>query len=67
MHYIHTVTLYLNLYKYILEAKYGLRIDNLYLVVFHPDNGAGIFKKEKCPEIQDIMKELFVNTGRLSQ
>lgn len=60
-------TMQLNLYKYILESKYGLRIDNLYLVVFHPDNGTGVFKKEKCPEMQDTMKELFVNTGRLSQ
>ena len=58
-------TMQLNLYKYILENKYGLRIDNLYLVVFHPDNGHGIFKREKCPEIQDIMKELFENTGRM--
>ena len=59
-------TMQLNLYKYILESKYGLRIDNLYLVVLHPENGVGIFKKEKCPEIQDTMKELFENTGRFS-
>ena len=55
-------TMQLNLYKYILEDKYGLRIDNLYLVVFHPDNGAGVFRKEKCPEIQETMIELFENS-----
>ena len=60
-------TMQLNLYKFIIESKYGLRINNLYLVVFHPNNGSGVFKKEKCPEIQDTLKELFVNTGRLSQ
>ena len=55
-------TMQLNLYKYILESKYGLRIDNLYLVAFHPNYGEGVFKKHKCPEIQDTMRELFAST-----
>ena len=56
----------LNLYKYILESKYDVRIDNLFLVVFHPNNGAGVFNKEKCPDIQDTMKELFANSRGFS-
>lgn len=59
-------TMQLNLYKYILESKYGLRIDNLYLVAFHPNNGVGNFLKFKCPEIQDTMKELFANSRGFS-
>lgn len=59
-------TMQLNLYKYILESKYDVRIDNLFLVVFHPNNGAGVFNKEKCPDIQDTMKELFANSRGFS-
>ena len=49
-------SLQLNMYKFILESKYGLRIDNLRLVSFHPD-------QEKCiihqvPNMNDVIIEL---------
>jgi hypothetical protein len=31
-------TIQLNIYKYILEKNYGLKITDMYIVVFHPSN-----------------------------
>lgn len=53
-HYI----LQLNLYKYIVETKYGFKVKDLYLVVIHPDNELNNYEKIKLPflSIVDIKK-----------
>ena len=50
-------SLQLNVYKFILEDKYGLRIDNLFLVAFHPDQKN--FKKYSAPNLHDELIECF--------
>ena len=50
-------TLQLNIYKYILQTKYGKTITDLYLIVLHPD--AKNFQRIKLPNIQDEVDELF--------
>jgi len=37
---LNTYSLQLNMYKYILESEYGLRVDECYLVVLHENNEA---------------------------
>ena len=49
--------LQLNVYKAILEEKYGLVVSELYLVVFHPANKDYI--KIKMPVLADEIKSLF--------
>jgi len=59
MHY----SLQLNLYKYILEKNYGVKISTLVLLVCHPvQNG---FKKIVCPDMQDEVKDM-LDLRRLS-
>lgn len=50
-------TLQLNIYKYILQTKYGKTITDLYLIVLHPD--AKNYQRIKLPNIQAEVKELF--------
>ena len=49
--------LQLNIYKYILQTKYGKTITDLYLIVLHPD--AKNYQRIKLPNIQAEVKELF--------
>lgn len=42
----------LNIYKYILENNYGLKVSNMYLVQIHPDNM--VYKKITVDELKDI-------------
>lgn len=44
--------LQLNIYKYILESKYGLQVRDLHLVVIHPENETENYEKIKLPFIQ---------------
>lgn len=50
-------TLQLNIYKYILETKYGFKVKDLHLVVIHPDNVSENYEKIKLPHLKenDIM------------
>lgn len=50
--------LQLNLYKMILETKYGFTVKDLHLVVIHPDNSIGNYEKICLPfiEIDDLKK-----------
>ena len=50
-------TLQLNIYKYILETKYGFNVKDLHLVVIHPDNVSENYEKIKLPHLKenDIM------------
>jgi len=49
-------TLQLNLYKMILETKYGFVIRDIQLVVIHPDNEIDNYEKIELPFVQ--MKDL---------
>lgn len=49
--------LQLNIYKYILQTKYGRTITDLYLIVLHPD--AKNYQRIKLPDIQAEVDELF--------
>lgn len=50
--------LQLNVYKYILESKYGKKITDLYLVCMHPDNKYKNYQRIKVPVLEDEMPEL---------
>lgn len=49
-------SLQLNIYKYILEKKYGLPVESMTLVAFHPDNKEYI--KESVPNQQELVEDL---------
>lgn len=49
--------LQLNIYKYILQSKYGKTVTDLYLVVLHPD--APKYNRVKLPDLQTEVHELF--------
>jgi hypothetical protein len=49
-------TLQLNLYRWILEHNYGLKITELALVVLHPQNAS--YKKFVLPILTDEIEEL---------
>jgi hypothetical protein len=50
-------SLQLNIYKYILQAKYGKTVTDLYLIVLHPE--APSYKRIKLPDLQAEVGELF--------
>lgn len=45
-------SLQLNLYRVILEKFYGKTIKDMFLVVFHPDNNGGKYKKVKVDRLE---------------
>lgn len=49
--------LQLNIYKYILQTKYGKTVTDLYLVVLHPE--AQNYQRIKLPDLQNEVGELF--------
>lgn len=49
--------LQLNIYKYILQTKYGKTVTDLYLIVLHPD--AQNYQRIKLPNLQSEVDELF--------
>lgn len=49
--------LQLNIYKYILQTKYGKTVSDLYLVVLHPE--AQNYQRIKLPDLQTEAHELF--------
>ena len=51
-------TLQLNMYKYILEDKYGYTVKDLHLVVIHPDNEINNYEKIKLPFVQNEVQLL---------
>lgn len=50
--------LQLNVYKTILEHKYGKKVTNLYLVCIHPDNPYKTYERIEVPFLNNEMKEL---------
>lgn len=51
--------LQLNVYKTILEHKYGKKVTNLYLVCIHPDNPYKTYERIEVPFLNSEIKELF--------
>lgn len=51
--------LQLNVYKTILEHKYGKKVTNLYLVCIHPDNPYKTYERIEVPFLTNEMKDLF--------
>jgi len=49
----------LNIYKYILERKYNIHIDELCLVKLHPNNVSNNYELIDIPDLQDEVKLLF--------
>jgi hypothetical protein len=49
--------LQLNIYKYILQNKYGKTVTDLYLIVLHPESSG--YKRIKLPDLQSEVSELF--------
>jgi hypothetical protein len=49
--------LQLNIYKYILQYKYGKTVTDLYLIVLHPESQG--YKRIKLPDLQAEVSELF--------
>jgi hypothetical protein len=51
--------LQLNVYKWILQAKYGATVGDLYLVCLHPNNANGSFQRIKVADLQEEVEALF--------
>ena len=56
-------TLQLNVYRWFLETFYGLRISDMYIVIFHPDNDN--YKRFRLNRLDDEVKAMV--EGRLRQ
>ncbi len=52
-------SLQLNIYKALLERKYNMHIDSLYLVCMHPNNKNQNYMKIKSPCLQEEVSHLF--------
>lgn len=52
-------SLQLNVYKAIIEEKYGKRVTDLYLVCLHPNNGNGNYQRIKVPDLGKEIADLF--------
>ncbi len=52
-------SLQLNTYKAILEAKYGQKIKDLYLVRLHPNNPKKTYELYKCADLSGEIADLF--------
>jgi ATP-dependent exoDNAse (exonuclease V) beta subunit len=51
--------LQLNVYKTILEQKYGKKVTGLYLVCLHPDNPYKTYDRIEVPFLENEMRDLF--------
>ena len=51
--------LQLNMYKYILEKKYGKKVRDLYLVCCHPDSLQQNYELIALPDLSGEIKELY--------
>lgn len=52
-------SLQLNIYKALLERKYNMIIDDLYLVCMHPNNKNQNYLKIRAPNLQEEVRNLF--------
>lgn len=51
-------SLQLNVYAFILESKYGVKVDSLFLVCLHPDNINSNFQRIQVPWLREEIKSL---------
>lgn len=49
-------SLQLNLYKFILKKSYGIDVEDMHIVVFHPDNDN--FEEHKVRDLQETIREM---------
>lgn len=54
-------SLQLNIYKYIIETRYGKKVSQLKLVVLHPDNTNGTYITVPVPNMQKYVHSIFKN------
>lgn len=54
-------SLQLNTYKAILEKNYGVNVNDLYLIVMHPNNPNKNYIKIKCANLQSEVLDMFNN------
>ena len=54
----HHYSLQLNMYKIILEHKYGKKVTGLYLVCIHPDNPYKTYDRIEVPILEKEMKDM---------
>jgi hypothetical protein len=52
-------SLQLNIYQYILQKKYGMKISNRCLIVLHPENAYKRYLRYELPDLQEIVEKLF--------
>jgi hypothetical protein len=52
-------SLQLNIYKAILQRKYGMTVRDLYLVQLHPENENDNFQVIQCADLQKEVQEIF--------
>jgi hypothetical protein len=52
-------SLQLNIYQYILQKKYGMKIANRCLIVLHPENVYKRYLRYELPDLQEIVEQLF--------
>jgi hypothetical protein len=57
-------SLQLNTYKAILEAKYGKKVTDLYLVRLHPDAEEANYELIKVPELSADIQTLFKDLNK---
>ena len=50
-------SLQLNLYKYILQEKYGKRVTDMYLICLHPDNSNRDYQRIKVADLQSEVSD----------
>jgi hypothetical protein len=52
-------SLQLNVYKAIIERKYGMKVRNIVLVQLHPDNPSKNYKLFPCADLSDEVADIF--------
>lgn len=57
-------SLQLNIYKAIIEAKYGKKVVGLYLVCLHPNNRNKSYQRINCADLSSEVAELFEERRR---
>jgi uncharacterized protein (UPF0297 family) len=57
-------SLQLNIYKAIIELKYGKKVDGIYLVCLHPNNKNGSYQRIRCADLSEEVAVLFEERRR---
>jgi ATP-dependent exoDNAse (exonuclease V) beta subunit len=61
-------TLQLNIYRYILESKYGRQVSGLYLVQLHPDEDNYVIHEVPfLPDLDELMDDRIAYVGKMKK